>query len=64
MCVCVCVCVCVFGYLSGRDYVIECAGGRVERRPKHVGANFKCFSLKCMSWNNNEEIETTFTVQQ
>jgi hypothetical protein len=29
----VCVCVCVCGYLSGRDYVMECAGGRVESRP-------------------------------
>jgi hypothetical protein len=36
--VCVCVCVCMCGYLSGRDYVMECAGGRVESRPvRRVG---------------------------
>jgi len=29
MCVCVCMCV----YLSGRDYVMECAGGSVESKP-------------------------------
>jgi hypothetical protein len=28
----VCVCVWGGGYLSGLDYVMECAGGRVERR--------------------------------
>jgi len=44
-------------------------------RPKHVGANFKCFNVKlvlfkvyivcvCMSWNIKEIIETTCTVQQ
>ena len=35
LCVCVCVCVCVCARLSGRDYVMECAGGRVESRPAH-----------------------------
>jgi hypothetical protein len=31
--VCVYVCVCVYGYLSGRDCVMECVGGRLESRP-------------------------------
>ena len=35
VCVCVCMCVCarVRACLSGRDYVMECAAGRVESRP-------------------------------
>jgi len=41
VCVCVCVCVracvraraCACVCLSGQDYVMECAGGRVESRP-------------------------------
>jgi hypothetical protein len=50
--------VCVRARLSGRrDYVMECAGGREESRPVSI-------VVKCMSWNNKEEIETTCTVQQ
>jgi len=31
---------CLWGYLSGRDYVMECAGGRVESRPvRRVGCS-------------------------
>jgi hypothetical protein len=50
LCVClVCVCVCVYvcGYLPGRDYVMECAGGRVESSPvRRVG----CSLLSTVLW--------------
>jgi len=38
VCVFVCVCVCVCGYLSGRDYVMECVESRVGSKPvRRVG---------------------------
>ena len=38
VCVFVCVCVCVCGYLSGRDYVMECVVGCVGSKPvRRVG---------------------------
>jgi hypothetical protein len=48
VCVWVCfVCVCVCGYLSGRDYVMECAGGRVEGSPvRRVG----CSQVSTVLW--------------
>ena len=30
------VCVCLCGYPSGQDYVMECAGDRVESRPVRI----------------------------
>jgi hypothetical protein len=44
----------VCGYLSGQDYVMECAGGRVESRPvRRVCCSFllRIFSISREFWN-------------